>query len=285
MYSLRSNLLYHISQNMTLCYINRWSSSSNKAATKKYLNFVNKSLYGAVTRKSKPQMAPKECPAEVANPEDVNKQIHADYRSEMYWMLEHKPENTLPKVQRPNKITTKKMLKTFETVPAVGSMAKKTKDSQLDAKITCVHMENKKSPKTDKTLRNTLGNLKIEAETPTVLMQFNDSLCKPPLKQASNKSIPKLGSSDDRLRDILTVPPFDLSNWRLDVDDVVLGPNKMEVRQMPSVGKVLQATMSESSRKALMQWKLLKIAELGQQGFDDLQKCILHSMNMDKITI
>lgn len=43
-------------------------------------------------------------------------------------------------------------------------------------------------------------------------------------------------------------------------------------RNVPSVGRVLQYTMSESARAALLNWKLSKIRELGEQGFADLQK-------------
>lgn len=40
----------------------------------------------------------------------------------------------------------------------------------------------------------------------------------------------------------------------------------------PSVTKILQATMPISQRNALIQWKNLKIAELGLEGFEALQK-------------
>ncbi|XP_058067107.1 mitochondrial genome maintenance exonuclease 1-like [Anopheles bellator] len=40
----------------------------------------------------------------------------------------------------------------------------------------------------------------------------------------------------------------------------------------PSVSRVLAATMSEASRQALLRWKASKIAELGEEGFQQLQK-------------
>lgn len=43
-------------------------------------------------------------------------------------------------------------------------------------------------------------------------------------------------------------------------------------REVPSVGKILQATMSDGARNALIQWKLSKIEELGEEGFQKLQK-------------
>lgn len=40
--------------------------------------------------------------------------------------------------------------------------------------------------------------------------------------------------------------------------------------ELPSVGKILQATMPAHSRRALQKWKLAKIAELGMDGFQEL---------------
>lgn len=47
---------------------------------------------------------------------------------------------------------------------------------------------------------------------------------------------------------------------------------ELEYHEMPSVGKILQATMSDGARAALIQWKLSKVAELGEEGFQLLQK-------------
>lgn len=46
-----------------------------------------------------------------------------------------------------------------------------------------------------------------------------------------------------------------------------------KLRNVPSVGRVLQYTMSEGARNALLHWKLTKISELGEQGFAELQQC------------
>ncbi|ETN62391.1 hypothetical protein AND_005906 [Anopheles darlingi] len=40
----------------------------------------------------------------------------------------------------------------------------------------------------------------------------------------------------------------------------------------PSVNRVLTATMPEASRQALLRWKASKIAELGEEGFQQMQK-------------
>lgn len=41
---------------------------------------------------------------------------------------------------------------------------------------------------------------------------------------------------------------------------------------LPSVGKILQATLSDSARKSLIEWKLTKIRELGEDGFNQMQQ-------------
>lgn len=46
----------------------------------------------------------------------------------------------------------------------------------------------------------------------------------------------------------------------------------MESQALPSVGKILQATMPERARWALKKWKLAKIAELGESGFQEYQQ-------------
>lgn len=45
--------------------------------------------------------------------------------------------------------------------------------------------------------------------------------------------------------------------------------------RLPSISKVLQATMSESARIALKKWKLGKIKELGLDGFKEYEKATL----------
>lgn len=84
----------------------------------------------------------------------------------------------------------------------------------------------------------------------------------------------------DKLLDILTVPVFGLANRNSAEPTEIVGTERLEQRQMPSVGKVLQATMPDSSRRALMKWKLTKIAELGEDGFNELQRCILYNIQL-----
>lgn len=71
-----------------------------------------------------------------------------------------------------------------------------------------------------------------------------------------------------------------ISNFPLTIqsNDLILNAfdetaeNKIQPNLIPSVSKILQATMPLSSRTALLQWKNLKIAELGLDGFEELQQ-------------
>ncbi|XP_050067366.1 mitochondrial genome maintenance exonuclease 1-like [Anopheles maculipalpis] len=50
--------------------------------------------------------------------------------------------------------------------------------------------------------------------------------------------------------------------------------HESEKYRSPSVNRILSATMSDASRQALLRWKSTKIAELGEEGFAQLQKDI-----------
>lgn len=72
--------------------------------------------------------------------------------------------------------------------------------------------------------------------------------------------------------DILKVPLISSSISDSNEEPILQIPELLNSNEMPSVGKILQATMSDSARNALMQWKLAKLEELGEEGFAQLQK-------------
>ncbi|KAJ6646772.1 Mitochondrial genome maintenance exonuclease 1 [Pseudolycoriella hygida] len=78
--------------------------------------------------------------------------------------------------------------------------------------------------------------------------------------------------SDEELKNVLKHPLLTNALTRTPID-----LRSSELRNVPSVGKVLQYTMSESARAALMNWKLSKIRELGEQGFAELQLANLNA--------
>lgn len=229
------------------CFLHR--SFSDKGSAIKYLNFANKALFGGVVAK-KPLISSK-VPS-IQEPTHSSKYV-VDNQSEMYWMLQHQPSSVAP----PRRKRT------------VGSKNKKaTKRQPPSSIVEPVKAAQEISIKSKKIKRSSIS-------TPKVLAEFSDSLCKPPVKQQPFKgnATMKTGCLDDNFRGILSVPAFGLVDSNSEELGHYIGANRLDIKQMPSVGKVLQATMPEASRRALMQWKLLKIAELGEEGFNELQQC------------
>ncbi|GAB0099631.1 Mitochondrial genome maintenance exonuclease 1 [Sergentomyia squamirostris] len=107
---------------------------------------------------------------------------------------------------------------------------------------------------------------------PKSLMDLKKNL--PPEPRTGFRETPRIAGN--------TVIPFDENTLR-DLVDFPLIFNKQhptgncpesfpEGMKAPSVGKILQATMPEASREALKRWKILQIAELGEEGFKKLQE-------------
>lgn len=78
---------------------------------------------------------------------------------------------------------------------------------------------------------------------------------------SGNKPIP---FSTEELNNVLIQP--------LQCNVLPKHPVDLELLKIPSVSRVLQYTMSDAARAALLNWKTTKISELGEQGFADLQQ-------------
>lgn len=206
----------------------------------KKLNYENKALFGAVLKKEtkkkeKKIIEEKEIEIESNSNED-------EKSSETYWMTQytHLPDFTKKSPKKSAKVAVKV--------------------SPPETKI-----------KKEKTVRKTKV-VKVK-EVPKNLEKFTDCLVPLPVrsrakKKTSNLVSPEIPFTTDELRTI-TDFPLDFGDEK---STIKLLPND-NVMILPSVGKILQATMPEASRKALMQWKAVKIAELGFEGFQELQKC------------
>lgn len=115
-----------------------------------------------------------------------------------------------------------------------------------------------------------------------LLQQQSMKIVEKPIEPIVNKTVPvENRASGDAI-------PFQNDDLKLILDyPMVCKPNDFIGAQapetklrLPSVGKVLQATMSESSRAALKRWKLDKIAELGMDGFHEYQKQVFRTGSM-----
>ncbi|KAG5668212.1 hypothetical protein PVAND_016160 [Polypedilum vanderplanki] len=128
--------------------------------------------------------------------------------------------------------------------------------------------------------------LEKEEKLPETFAKFKLDLPKP-VKVTIQNALDNINSNRiDMNKNVMKEIPFDQKQLRsminfpliLQQNDVMTDIfNKTLIMERkidftPSVSKVLQATMSASQRSALIQWKNLKIAELGQEGFQAMQE-------------
>lgn len=218
---------------------NKIDITNYKASARiKKLNYENKALFGAVNKKT----TKKEQKIVEIKKEEKESNLNEDEKSsETYWMTQytHLPDFT----------------------------KKVTKSSKKSKIILPAEVEVKKV--------KTVRKKKVVTEVPKNLEKFKDCLVPLPVKSRAKKKTSNLVSPEipftlEELRNIIDFP-LDFGDEK---NTIKLLPNDSTIA-LPSVGKILQATMPEASRRALMQWKAVKIAELGLEGFQELQKCKL----------
>lgn len=224
---------------------NKIDITNYKASARiKKLNFENKILFGAVIKK-KTTKKEKNIPKKVIEKEIVNESNSNENEksSETYWMTQYT------------------YLPDFD--------AKKSSKKE-DSKIVVSAVETNLKKIVQKIVRKK----KSVKEVPQNLEKFTDCLVPLPVKSRAKKKTSNLVAP--------AIIPFTSEELRTITDfPLDFGDEKNTIKMLstdstialPSVGKILQATMPEASRRALMQWKAVKIAELGIEGFQELQKC------------
>ncbi|XP_052890359.1 mitochondrial genome maintenance exonuclease 1-like [Anopheles moucheti] len=80
--------------------------------------------------------------------------------------------------------------------------------------------------------------------------------------------------TEAELQRITKFPIVPSANGIIDKQWILHEQYESEEYKSPSVNRVLSATLPEASRQALLRWKATKIAELGEAGFQQLQKDI-----------
>lgn len=215
-------------------------------------NLESKLLFGSVIKKKKLVDV-------AAEPKGEEK----DMSSEIYWLTQH--------TSVPDFTQTKKTQRASKKIKSKKDYAKKSK-SKTEPKINILEniynvSSQIKSNQVPQIHYNPIVVESLEKFKNSLLPFTSDEnkLAAPITNHAQSPSIP-FTSRDLKL----------LLDFPLRYEDKKL--NNLEYTQpviqfKPSVTTILQSTMSESSRKALMQWKTIKIAELGIEGFNQLQKC------------
>lgn len=245
--------------------------SSDKADKIIKLNYDNKYLFGAkVTEpKSKKFVKKQEDPVKVNEVEASDKKN--DMSGEIYWMTQHVPvlDFTKPSSVKKPKLAGKK------GIPK--KLVEKAKLIRQEIVQPIV-----KFPDSLKNLQDLPQPVKINVKSTL------EKTLRPP-------SLSTVGSRDKDLLDIpftptqlkaLTIFPLAVGSKKSKTLEKFKEFDKSEHEQkipIPSVSKVLQSTMPLASRNALIQWKTLKIAELGIEGFNMLQKCKFYKISKSKI--
>lgn len=221
----------------------------------KKINFVNKTLYGAVSKKTRKSTTPTSSIVQ-----DSAADNNESFSGEIYWLVTHAGKS-LDKTLASGfaKTTTKR--NTIQSGVPKASKAEKT-NTLFDTELQATPVKKRASQM--KIIHKASAN-----KVPEVAPRIIDIAACP----GASSYVPSIVFSPRQLRNVLTVPPFGMVDWTGAVDMPLL-PDGM--KKLPSVTKILQSTMSESSRKALLQWKLLKIAELGEDGFNEMQQSELY---------
>jgi genome maintenance exonuclease 1 len=210
----------------------------------KYQNFDQNLLFGAKTKKDEEQ----------ATESTVDKD---GMQSEIFWTLEHDAD-------------VKKMLKNKKKA------AKNEQQNDQD-----VELKPKKKTYIKKIVKEktpvAFARFKSEMPKPVkvtikdALDDLDSHINPPPVDSTPQQDIP---FDSQQLKSITSFPLVLRPNDLIFKNDFKV-PQKNPSIFTPSVTKILQATMSVSQRNALIQWKNLKIAELGLEGFELLQKSYL----------
>lgn len=236
----------------------------SKADRVKKLYADSKTLFGAKVKEVKGKKAL----SQVKPPVDDEPVNDNDLKSEIYWMCHHVPD-----------------VQDFSVAKTTKGKKKKTKDEQAPVKVT----KKKKAdvPLTQKepsAAKKKTKAVEFTPELPDSLNKLHDALpdvsaeIKGTLNSVLNLKQPDADIKLDE-HDI----PFS-SQQLTQITNFPLTMNKSKIISsfqniehksfyLPSVSKILQATMPESQRNALVQWKQLKISELGLEGFEAMQKC------------
>lgn len=272
----------------------------SKADRIKKLNFENKYLYGSSIK------AKDEKTEGLLIDSDESKN-DKDLSSEIYWTCLHVPEVldfSKPKKKKQVKSKAKTKSKSLSSdepedepvdlnVPKKGKAKNPKKQTLKENSVTNesnklsteIVKKSKKEP-VESPKKKATKKIVIIPELPYTLTQLSSALpssasIKKTTKQKSNDSDSDEDSSDDSnereipfgSQQLRAIPnfPLNLQNSKAisSFENFVAESKSVS---LPSVSKVLQGTMPESQRAALIKWKSVQIAELGLEGFELMQK-------------
>jgi hypothetical protein len=138
----------------------------------------------------------------------------------------------------------------------------------LKEKTTKVIVKIPELPETLKILQNNLPEVRAE-----IKQSLENSFRMKPIQFVKSVGDREIPFESYQLKEITNFPYSMSFDQKLNVFDRFI-PEQSTI-YLPSVSKVLQGTMPEAQRQALIQWKTIKISELGLEGFEKMQECKL----------
>lgn len=191
------------------------------------------------------------------------KLTNSDLSGEFHWLIE--------KQQKTKQV---KVFKTNSSTIAAPNASKTGKEANSTKKLSKKNEMNENHPNksSEKNVRNVLpvGKNSVILSAKNLLNQFiickNNSLHQ--IRKTNNIPFDTVG-----LRSIINHPLIGTKASTLEVNNVLTD----RTTHLPSISKVLQATMSDSARIALQRWKLKMIAELGEDGFRQYEQKTLQT--------
>jgi hypothetical protein len=208
------------------------TTKMSRAEQIKKQNYETANLYGPKSKVKETDVADK--PVEIEDSSNGKK-------SEMYWVL-----------------------------PQKGKKYTKTADAAEENEPR-VPKSRRKNANREEKLSETFTKFKLDLPKP-VKVTIHDALDNLDLHTSDQKTLKDIPFDHKQLRSMLDFPlALQQNDLMTDIFDKTLIMQR-QVSFTPSVSKVLQATMSPSQKNALIQWKNLKIAELGLEGFEKMQK-------------
>lgn len=219
----------------------------------------------------------------VQNSDDIkNKQ---DISSEIYWTCLHVPEVmdfTKPKVKAKKQPSKKERFKHAKELEVELKEAYKDDEAprlafEVDEEphVVVKFVPKKAAPKRIIKVPELPESLNLlQGALPEVKWKIKNTLdqnFKLKVLQQETPEEQEIPFDISQLRTITSFPMILKSKKSVDNWNKTLPED--QITYLPSVSKILQGTMPELQRIALVNWKNLKISELGLEGFEIMQQC------------
>lgn len=260
------------------------SKSISKADRIKKLHYENKYMYGAKINEKIKKISTASKPSIQSSDGNKSKQ---DISSEIYWTCLHVPE--VMDFTKPKKVKTKKeppkkerLKQDKEATQNPFRNEEEMLASEVDdePQVAVKFVPRKAAPKKIIKVPQLPESLNLlQAALPEVKWEIKNNLdqnFKLKVLQETPEEL-EIPFGISHLRTITSFPMI-LSSRKTDFVDHWSKTLEDQISYLPSVSKVLQGTMPEPQRIALMNWKNLKITELGLEGFELMQQCKIFSI-------